>query len=35
MIKYFTELHNFFGNSSPDELIHTYGSPLYVYNGVY
>ncbi len=32
MIKYFTELHNFFGNSSPDELIHTYGSPLYVYN---
>lgn len=32
MIKYYTELHNFFGNNSPDELIHTYGSPLYVYN---
>lgn len=32
MIKYYTEENNFFGNSSPDELLRIYGSPLYVYN---
>lgn len=32
MINYYTEQTDFFGNCSPDELIYTYGSPLYVYN---
>lgn len=32
MENYFTRQTNFFGNSSPKELVNKYGSPLYVYN---
>lgn len=32
MKKYFTEETNFYGNLTPRELLHKYGSPLYVYN---
>ena len=32
MDNYFTRQTNFYGNTSPRELIQKYGSPLYVYN---
>ena len=32
MNTYFTTQTNFYGNTTPDELITTFGSPLYVYN---
>ena len=32
MDNYFTEKTNFYGNTTPQELIEIYGSPLYVYN---
>lgn len=32
MENYYTEKTNFYGNTSPKELIEKYGSPLYVYN---
>lgn len=32
MLTYYSELVNFFGNSSPDRLVEEYGSPLYVYS---
>lgn len=30
----FTDQHNFYGNKTPQELLDTHGSPLYVYNEV-
>ncbi|MDK2798916.1 MAG: diaminopimelate decarboxylase [Clostridia bacterium] len=32
MTNYYTEQTNFYGNTSPKDLIKEYGSPLYVYN---
>lgn len=32
--EYFTEKHNFYGKQTPQELLETHGSPLYVYNEV-
>ncbi|HZJ57241.1 MAG TPA: diaminopimelate decarboxylase, partial [Clostridia bacterium] len=32
MDNYYSRLTDFYGNTSPRELIHKYGSPLYVYN---
>ena len=32
MNTYFSALTNFYGNTAPDKLIDSYGSPLYVYN---
>lgn len=32
MDNYYTKATNFYGNSTPEELIEKYGSPLYVYN---
>ncbi len=32
MVNYYTEETSFYGKTSPEKLLHKYGSPLYVYN---